>query len=346
MGSIRFIAYSLVGLIIYSCASSNQSQPYFDEEKGYYTTAFPVRDVTSQLATIQQSVLRITSTSIYSTYYIDEKMDFTYEDLQNTDIREITNHRSTIDQSKAGTAISILQNDRHTALITAAHVLDAPDTLISFRTGPNIPENKLIHSVGVKLKQRNYVHTYNTLKELDIIAVNRVNDIALIEIENNEDESFNAAPLRIQTGAAKRLRLGSFIYVMGFPLGSAMVTRGIISAPDYDEQGNFLTDALFNHGISGGMIMASRDNFKSLEWVGMSITAAASQQYFLVPNPISAQQYKNMEIYTDTAFVAQKSIINYGVTQALPIEKILLFLYSNEDKLNRLGLSSTQISGQ
>ena len=346
MGNSRYVFYSLIFLVLHSCASSDTSRrPFYDVEKGYYTSAFPVRDVTPQLATIQRSILRITSTSIYTTYYIDSKTNLTFEEVKQQDLNKITSHKSTIDQSKAGTAISILQNNQHTALVTAAHVLAAPDTLISFKRGPNIPENKYLYSISIKLKQRNYVHTYGDLKEIGLMAVNRINDLALIEIDN-DDDSFIAAPLRITTGAAKKLRMGSFLYIMGFPLGSAMVTRGIVSAPDYDNQGNFLTDALFNHGISGGVILASRDNFNSLEWVGMSITASASEQNFLVPNPNMRQQYTNMQTYTDTAFVAQKSIINYGVTQALPIEKILLFLYENEDKLNRIGLSSTNISGQ
>lgn len=346
MGNIKHLVYGLVFLVVYSCASSSSTRrPFYDNEKGYYTSAFPTKDVTSQLADIQRSVLRITSTSIYSTYFLDSTTNLTLDELKQLDIAQVASRQSTIDQSKAGTAISILQNNQHTVLVTAAHVLAAPDTLISFKRGANIPENKYLYSVSIKLKQRNYVHTFTDLREIDILATSRAHDLALFEIANN-DEAFVATPISINTGAAKKLRMGSFIYVMGFPLGSAMVTRGIVSAPDYDNQGNFLTDALFNHGISGGLIVASRDNFSSLEWIGMSITASASEQSFLVPNPNKRDQYRNMQTYADTAFVAKKSIINYGVTQALPIEKILLFLYQNEDKLNRLGLSSTNISGQ
>lgn len=345
MENTRYSAFCFLVLLLWGCASSNTARrPFYDSEKGYYTSAFPSRDVTPQLATIQRSVLRITSTSIYTTYFLEDS-NVTFEELAQIDIDEVASSESTVDNSKAGTAISILQNNNHTVLVTAAHVLAAPDTLVSFKRGPDIPENKYLYSVSLKLKQRNFVHTYNDLREINILAMNSVYDLALLEIAN-DDEAFIAAPLQIKTGTAKNLRMGSFIYVMGFPLGSAMVTRGIVSAPNYDNQGSFLSDALFNHGISGGLILASRDNFESLEWVGMAITAAATEQDFLVPNPNRQEQYVHMQSYTDTAFVAQKSIINYGVTQALPIEKMLPFLYINEDKLNSLGLSSTEISGQ
>ncbi|MBN2731738.1 MAG: trypsin-like peptidase domain-containing protein [Balneolaceae bacterium] len=346
MGNTRYILYAIVFLVIYSCVSSNSSRlPYFNPEKGFYTSSFPTKDVSPQLTRIQQSVLRITSTSIYTTYFFGDDINLTVEMLKEKDINKMQLRKSTIDQSKAGTAISILQNDRYTALVTAAHVLDAPDTLISYKQGVNIPQNKYISSVGIKLKQRNYLHTFNNLLEIDVMAVNPFDDLALIRVRNGEND-FQAPPLRMKTGAAMKLQFGSFIYVIGYPLGSAMVTRGIVSAPNYDNQGNFLTDALFNHGISGGLIVASRDNFNSLEWVGMSITASASEQYFLVPDPTKKQQYRNLETYADTAFITRKNIINYGVTQATPIEKVLRFLYSNEDKLNRMGLSSTDISGQ
>jgi hypothetical protein len=124
-----------------------------------------------------------------------------------------------------------------------------------------------------------------------------------------------------------------------------MVTCGIVSAPDYNGRGAFLTDALFNHGISGGLIIASRNNFRSFEWVGMAVTASASEYRFLVPDPSRSEKYETMEAYTDTAYISQQRLINYGVTQATPIEQILEFLFRNEDELQKLGLSVTDING-
>lgn len=336
----------LVAALLCGCASSNnQPAPRYPTDNQYYTSSFPNRDVSRKLTAIQESVLRITSTSIYSTYFFDDNANVTLEMLKGADIAQLSSNRSTIDQSKAGTAIAILQNNRHVALITAEHVLYAPDTLISYKHGKNIPQNKFIHSAGIKIKKRNFLHTYNNLLKIDVLAKNKTDDLALIKIDRPSD-SFNTSTLSLNTGAAKYLKYGSFLYVFGYPLGTPMVTRGIVSAPNYDNQGNFLTDALFNHGISGGLIVASRDNFKSFEWVGMSVTASASEQYFLVPDPSRRQEYQNLETYTDTAFIAKKSIINYGVTQATPVEKILRFLYSNEDKLKRIGLSVTRLGGQ
>lgn len=340
-----YLCYLVLLTLLGSCASSNESTLISTSEDGHYTSSFPTRDVSTQLTTIQQSVLRLTSTSIYVTYFFGDDDNLTLEMLYKANLNDLASDRSTIDQSKAGTAVSILQNDRHTALLTARHVLIAPDTLISYKRGTGIPANKFIRSAGIKIKQRNYLHTYNKLEEVDVLATNQSDDLALIKVDRPED-SFDAPPLPLNIGSAQNLKPGSFLYVFGYPLGSPMVTRGIVSAPNYDGRGTFLTDALFNHGISGGLIVASRDNFRSFDWVGMAATASASEQYFLVPDPSNQDRYSNFETYKDTIFVSQKKLINYGVTQATPIEKILKFLYRNEDDLDRLGLSVTDLGGQ
>jgi|AntRauTorckE6833_2_1112554.scaffolds.fasta_scaffold31985_2 hypothetical protein len=341
-----YIYIFTASLFIFGCVSSNQPAPYFATEKGQYTSSFPTRDVSTQLTSIQRSVLRITSTTIYTTYFFDD-VDLTLEEIQKADLQEVASKKSTLDQSKAGTAVSILQNNRHIALLTAEHVLFSPDTLISYKQGKNVPQNKFLQSVGIKIKQRNYLHTYHNLLPLYVLAADKDEDLALIRVSvDNVENLIDAPPIALKTGVARNLKVGSFLYVLGYPLGTPMVTRGIVSAPNYDNQGNFLTDALFNHGISGGLIVASRDNFNSFEWVGMSVQASASEQYYLVPDPAKQQAYQNFEVYTDTAFISKRNLINYGVTQATPIEKILRFLYKNEDKLKKFGLSSTNLSGQ
>lgn len=147
-----------------------------------------------------------------------------------------------------------------------------------------------------------------------------------------------ALPLQIPAGNAKRLRLGSFVYVLGYPLGAPMVTRAIVSAPNYNSLGGFLTDAVFNHGISGGLIIASDDNFRSFQWVGMATAASATQHVYLVPDPSKTESYWNHEVYTDTIYISKKRTINYGLTESTPIEEIMSFLSSHAGKLQNKGL--------
>ncbi len=345
MKSLLHVAvFVWAGAIFCSCASTPHPVPVYQPEDNKYTSAFPSREVSEKLSRLQNSVQRIVSTVTYRIYYIGDNR-VTREKLLGRNLAKVANSSLTTSKSNAGTAISILQNADFTVLITAYHITASPDTVISYKRGEEMPDNTFVKSIAVKLNGETFLFDNGSLMKLHLIASKPLDDLALL-LANNEEFDYSTPPLRIQTGTAKNLQLGSFIYVLGFPLGRPMVTRGIVSAANYDNQGSFLTDALFNHGISGGLIIASNDNYESFEWVGMSSTASVKREYFLVPNPGEAKFYHDFEIYADSLYIDQKSFINYGVSKAIPIEDILEFLYSNEEKLNKFGLSATDLAGQ
>lgn len=307
-------------------------------DQAYFTSSFPHRDISPQLSQIQPSIQRVTSTVFYEVYFFEDK-NLTADQLQGTNIVELASRKSSIDQSKAGTAISILQNNRHTVLITARHVLTFPDTVIAYKKDNPSSDERYVASIGIKERQKSFLITTFQNFEVSKVAEDRIKDLALIEIPRKKANI--TPPLQICTGKARLLRLGSFLYVLGFPLGSPTVTRGIVSLPNYDGRQSFLTDALFNPGVSGGLIIASRNNYKSFEWVGMVLTASALDKQFLIPNPSDMEKYEHLEVYTGTPFVSNQKMINYGIANAQPIERIIEFIMQNDNKLSQFGLSFT-----
>lgn len=316
--------------------SSRERPP--QKENSYYTSAYPTRDISTQLESIQRSVKRISSTAIYQTYYFDDQL-ITEDQLKSNDIRGFASSSIARNESTAGTAFAIARNNRSIALLTCAHVIDFPDTLISYVEGPNVPENEFIQSITIRRNQTNLLHDLPNIGMFDILAQNDADDLALIEVNLREFNNLQAPPLPVKIGNPEQLRLGSNIMIMGYPKGYPMVTRGIVSDPNRSRDGDFLTDALFNQGISGGIILASRDNYASFEWIGMANTASAVKETGLVPDPTKEDAYEAFDLYTDSIFVQSKTRISYGITQAIPAQKIIRFLKSNERKLRRLGLS-------
>jgi hypothetical protein len=320
------------------CASMKQQErpAAHGTDKKYYTSSFPTRDVSAQLQKIQQSVKRITSHASYTMYH------FTSPAITIKTIQEAGNPgrlpsiKSTVHHNRAGTAVCILRNNDYAAFVTADHILAFPDTLIAYRHGKHIPENKFIETMGIKKKQQNYLIMAAKISPIHILAEDKIRDIALLTTSGANNKL--APPLPISAGKARRLRLGSFVYVLGYPLGAPMVTRGIVSDPNYNSLGGFLTDAIYNHGISGGLIIASNDNFHSFHWVGMATAASATQHFYLVPNPSKNGSYWNREVYTDTVYISKKQTINYGLTESTPIGQIMTFLKGQERKLKELGL--------
>ena len=82
------------------------------------------------------------------------------------------------------------------------------------------------------------------------------NDIAILSKEFSTPPKLHIPVFRYPIGKARELEWGSFIYLIGYPKGYKIITKGIVSDPDRDRQGSFLIDALFNSGLSGGILLA------------------------------------------------------------------------------------------
>jgi len=61
-------------------------------------------------------------------------------------------------------------------LLTCAHVVYFSDTLYSYYD----PENKNLKSISIKIKQQNHVGSLEASEPIEIVAINKKQDIALL----------------------------------------------------------------------------------------------------------------------------------------------------------------------
>lgn len=295
-----------------------------------YTSAFPQNDVSKQINTISRSVKRITISGIYRIYYFEDE-PVTLNQIQNSKVEQMATRSIAKEESVAGTAISIAQNQRFITLLTCAHVVQFPDTLIEYVESKNLPEKEYVQSIAIKYNQNNLVYGETELASFEIESINTADDLALIQVDKINKPDLNIPPLPVKLGDSKNLKWGSFLYIFGYPKGNAVVTRAIVSHPNRTSKGDFLTDALFNHGMSGGIILASNNNFATFEWVGMANTTSAEEEHLLVPDPSLTTSDKLTEPYDGPIYQERKIRISYGVTQSIPTADITDFLEENRD---------------
>jgi hypothetical protein len=156
-------------------------------------------------------------------------------------------------------------------------------------------------------------------------------------------------PFEYPAGRAKELGWGSVAYVLGFPMGGLMITKGIISHPNGDDSGTFMIDALFNKGFSGGIILAARVGSPGFELVGMVRSAYSNREYVLLPEKeIHEYDYNRNSPYTGEVHVGTLESINYGVTYAIPVEALRAFYKSSRPELMLKGydLDTFFLSGE
>lgn len=317
-------------------SSGEHSEKTYSE---YYTSAFPQQDISSELKDAQQSVVRIVSTGFYNNYNFDGKA-ITLADINTNSPKNIATSQTSAEESTAGTAIILGRNNQNSLLVTCQHTVFFPDTVITYYEGPDIPNETYVESISIKRNQTNLVYTSSELQPFEVIATNSRSDLALLNVEFEQIGNLDLYPLTIDAGNSDFLQLGSLLYVLGFPKSFPMVTRGLASPSDSWNNRFFVTDATFNPGISGGLILASNDNFNSFRWVGMASSSTASRENILVPRPNTDTYSKITRPYSDTVFVTQKTRINYGITQAVPINQIKTFLREQQSLLESKGFKN------
>ena len=332
-----------IALTLTFCSSSQQSvstgssaqQPQ-TEYSEYYTSAFPHKDISPQLKDAQQSVVRIVSTGFYNNYNFSGKA-ITLADIKTNNPKDIATSQTSAEESTSGTAIILDQINSNSLLVICQHTVFFPDTMITYYRGPDIPDETYIESISIKKNQTNLVYTSSELQPFNILATNKRFDLALLNVEFEQVGNLGLYPLSVKAGNSDFLQLGSLIYVLGFPKSYPMVTRGLASSSESWNDRFFVTDASFNPGISGGLILASNNNFKSFQWVGVASSSTATREQVLVPRPENDNFTRITRPYTDSVFVQQKTRINYGITQAIPINQVKEFLKDQRSLLESKG---------
>ncbi|MDN3506229.1 MAG: trypsin-like peptidase domain-containing protein [Simkaniaceae bacterium] len=127
------------------------------------------------------------------------------------------------------------------------------------------------------------------IRKAHVVGKDRRSDIAVIKLENSEDEIFPT----LTFGDSRNANIGDPVFVIGNPIDSLLestVTSGIVSAKDrngkgmQDIEGYIQTDATINGGNSGGPLFDSKgevigvvamiyNHFWGYEGIGLTIPA-------------------------------------------------------------------------
>ncbi|MBU0473366.1 MAG: serine protease [Bacteroidetes bacterium] len=329
--SLLLIIFSAIVFISCSSLETSQNDAIVDE----YTTIFPNKEVAIELEEISNSLKLINNLTFYKAYIYSDST-ITDENLDDFDLHQKAISVNTISKTSSGTGAIISVSGNNVALLTVAHIISYPDTIISYFTITG-KQSKYIESILYKERQK----IYSDLPEggmLKIIAIDDKNDIAIVGNKFNDVRPNRFPIFNFNFGNAKELKWGSFVYILGFPMHNKMVTSGIVSNPNYDNTGNFLVDALINRGSSGGLVLAIRGAAPNFELVGIVSSVPAEKRFVLTPNnPTRDINFLPGTQYIGEMTVEQLDGIKYGIGRIVSSEKVLEFIKKNESSLYKQG---------
>ena len=332
----RWIIPLLFVLIISGSCSGPKVISGHITEHGY-TTSFPQRDMSGDLTHLFRSVKRITSTAFYNTYLLAPTPAVYDKKISLNRISRLAEKKAYTNHSSAGTALVLSSSPNRVLLITCAHIITFPDTVTQYYQAGQSGELRPIKYLAYKEKQTNLLIDNQTLGFFDIIAIDAKRDLALLGVHAMWQGNEKVTPMDFAAGDAKKLKIGSFTYTLGYPKGNQMIVHSVVGDVMHPPYGSFLIDAPFNHGFSGGIVMALKGESQRLEWVGMANSSSATAEYVLKPDEISVSNEDLNDIYSGPIIVEQQNMIDYGITRVIPINLIKDFLRENEKTIHDHG---------
>ncbi len=328
------LIFVLASIILGCNTTSNleQKETVEDATDNKYDSEFPDKTVSDELEFVSETVKKLDCLVFYETHIFPAQNTLDIKQLSDSLIRAASLSRTITNESVTGTACVIYYDGTRVALLTCAHVIDFPDTIVTRYDEGKGP----IETLSVKIRQQNYVKDIPAGDDIEILLKDVDRDIAILG-KKMDDHTLRPRVLNYPVGNTRDLEWGSVVYVMGYPLGHLMVTRAIVSNPGRANKGRFLTDALYNRGISGSPVLSIRDGVPNFEWVGMATSAAAQQIYFVKPGKTTPEYINPEEKYTDDLYVDHHRSINYGVTYNVTIEAITSLIRKNQTLLSEKG---------
>lgn len=328
----------ITAVLIAGCTKHISKIPGREMQTSRYYSELPYPNCSADLERITHSVKKVNCYATYRTYVFGENSRITLGDLLGNDLLEQSQARVDNNESVSGTALVIYSDSEKIALLTCAHIAVFPDTVIRWSEHSDLQSNRYIHSISVKLKQQLYVRDIPDGGPIKVLASSVKDDIALLGRELRQPAPV-AEVFGYPVGHSDLLEFGSFVYLLGYPLGQLMVTRGVVSKP-YDQDGNFITDAPFNEGFSGGIAVAVRKDKPELEFVGMGRSVAARTGYTLKPErQIHEYSYNPAVPYSGNIYVKEEKEINYGISFFIPVNRLKSFYDENRKSLLQEGFN-------
>lgn len=319
---------------ILACSKKIYRTAYPTLSDGRYDSEFPYKNCSKELQEISEAVTKVFCNTYYKNFYFSPDRKILPTAI-NKKLLETADGIIDIKNTVFGTATIIYFQANQIVILTCSHVVTKPDTVINYFIFEDKPGERFVQNFSIKQKQEILVYAMPEDGVFDVLLADEENDIAILSKVLKSTTIANIPVLKYPFGKARELEWGSFVYVIGYPMGYKVITKGIVSQPDRDKKGGFLIDAFFNPGFSGGILLAVRDGVPNFEVVGITTSAAAETETVLVPE--RNKSYDATVPYEGKMYVENKKNISYGITKAISAEAILNLISENRDYLLKKG---------
>ncbi|HNY02977.1 MAG TPA: serine protease [Bacteroidales bacterium] len=331
MARIVFLFAFLILLVAGSCSHSRLPGRIPAGTSGRYEGDFTGM-AAQPVDRVVPAVKKVYCVATYSTWQFRRDDRVTAYHLQKGFYRKMAWGVITTSETISGTGTVLQQNRDRIAVLTCAHVVTSPDTLISYYEPEGDDPIRYIQRFSLREKQEIWVADLTGCGPFAAVASDPALDIALLGA-HCVSAAVTVSPFPCAAGRAAALEWGTRLFILGYPMGHLVLTRGLAS-PSGRKGGAFFVDALLNKGYSGGILLATRSDGKGLELVGMVTSVNSTREEYLRPQP-DHPSTPDWMAYKGELFIGQSERIQYGLNTVIPVESIFNFMLDHrQDFLN------------
>ena len=337
-----WLLFSFFIVISYSCTTTVTNVSDIGLKDGEYDRDVFQVETNNRLEILASSVKMLNCLAYYESYLFDKRSGIKLNNLSEESKKAAiaVNHST---ETSSGTATIIYSHKGKVALLTCAHIIDFPDTLITYFKDSQGLNTKVIERISIKTRQSNLLPELSVSNEVEILSIDPVSDIAIIGRNVTKLNSSKFIPFGLKLGNSNELSWGTTIYIIGYPLNNKMITTGLVSPSQVNGKDYFFVDAIFNRGFSGGVVLAVRDGAPNFELVGMVKSGTVHRHFNLIPNSDDPDfSYHPKKDYGGEILVEERGDIKYGVTRIMTVEKIIDFIENSKTSLEDSGFIVSQ----
>lgn len=332
----------LIFFVILSSCSTFEKYTFVIPKDGKYDVGFPLSGSSQEIENIAKSIKLVNSIAFYRKYTFPQDSKIRAEDLNAELLRKYFPYSSTFNKSSSGTSTIISINGNNALLLTCAHILSFPDTLISYYSYRSGIKSYYIESISIKVDQSNFT-SFTENGNVDIIISNKELDVAFLKGKIKIPTAPDLSVFNYKWGNSDELEWGNFVYIFGYPLHNKTISSGIVSKSESENQKNFIIDANVNRGSSGGLVVAIRDGSPNYELVGIISYVPAEKFFFIKPLALqNEQQYQSDSKYDGDLFIGDFENIKYGITKVVSIKLIKEMIFKNKALFEEQGFNPEQ----
>lgn len=305
---------------------------------GRYDSEFPSTPTSKELNKIISSVKLINSLTFYKQYFFALSDSILLPAVQSDKFKHKALSTIISEKPASGSALIIYADAHKSALLTCAHTVFEPDTIVSYYQTAHGIALPFVQRVDIKMRQQLNIIGLPRGGRVQIEALDKTSDLAVLSKSIAAQAGLPPIVFNYPWGSAAELDWGTFVYLIGFPNGKKMISTSIVSSPRRNKRNDFIINSTMYRGVSGGIIIALRDGVPHFELVGIANALPARSGIKLQPEAhINSKTVNPSQPYTGTIYLNREVSIIPGITYAISIETVKQFMERNREQLLKKG---------